>query len=124
MATYKIKNEGSRGQAFRGASGLEVVKPGEERALELSDDLTDERIEQLKEAGVTVGSHSGKTDDTPRVAYGRYKDAPTAKQADDPAETGGVVARSKVSSRGGVDRAEGDTTTTTKPTTEQKGAKA
>lgn len=117
---YKIENKEGRPTGFRVRGGIEVVKPGQTRTLELTGPLDETAIKQFEQAGISVA----EAEDEPENKVSSKPARPQVTPAKNPAETGGVVPRSEVSEEGGVKRAAGDTTTTTKPTEKQTGAKA
>lgn len=124
--TYKIENTGTRPTSIRVRGGVETVPAGKTRVLEVAAAFDKETIATYKERGVNITSSSDEPENKSVALGGAVADRrrDPVQPADNPAETGGVVPRSSVSERGGVDRKPTDTTTTTKPTEQQTGAKA
>lgn len=133
MTTYKIKNTDHRPQAFRVRGGVEVVKPGKTRTLDLVDTFSPEQVEVMKAKGIVVTEATdAKAENVePRVIgtplgereeVGDRRRSRRARRS--VAETGGLEPQSEMSENGGVERDPSDTTTTTATTTDQVGPKA
>lgn len=125
MPAYAIKNEGARPQGFRVKGGVEVVKPGASRVLDLTDEYSKTQIAAWKEKGITIATSDAEPENAKTKTVGkplgqRFVGSGITAAAN-PAETGGVVPQSEKSEKGGVERKSGDTTTTTKPTEKQTG---
>lgn len=131
MATYEVKNDHTRPQGFRVRGGMEVVRAGQTRVLELADEYTPEAIASMKARGVTLKEATTKAENADTAVeigkpLGERPNMPVSRRArrGRAAETGGVEPRSTISENGGVDRDPEDTTTTTAPTEKQIGPKA
>lgn len=88
MQTYKIENNSPRGKAFKVFGGVEEVKVGETRTLDLEYELADEQIEAFARDDVKITKASaakpGKSEEEkPKSANRKPKSASKSESSED-----------------------------------------